>query len=143
MKKVSSEKKDLGEFGEVQEIEEGVTKETVALVANPQSYYNHYALNFTIGAAISECPQARLIPLGENQNLAGNLQQFSDNNVQTQAVIPIRLIDREHFAGIHIRRDEDGHYHASYIDPTGLGKSYNIPDNIKKRASGNIRNSTR
>ena len=37
MKKVSSEKKDLGEFGEVQEIEEGVTKETVALVANPQS----------------------------------------------------------------------------------------------------------
>lgn len=136
MKKVISEKKDLGEFGEVQEIAEGVTKETVALVANPQSYYNHYALNFIIGAAISEYPQARLIPLGENQNLAVNLQQFRDT-AQTQAVIPIRPIDnegqqiREHFAGIHIQRDEDGHYHASYIDPTGLGTSDNIPANIR------------
>ena len=26
---------------------------------------------------------------------------------------------------------EDGHYHTSYIDPTGLGTSYNIPDNSK------------
>ncbi len=136
MKKVISEQKDLGEFGEVQEIAEGVTKETVALVANTQNYYNHYALNFIIGAAISEYPQARLIPLGENQNLAVNLQQFRDT-AQTQAVIPIRPIDnegqqiREHFAGIHIQRDEDGHYHASYIDPTGLGTFDNIPTNIQ------------
>jgi hypothetical protein len=113
-----------------------VTKEVVDLVSNPNTYYNHYALNFVIEAAISQYPQARLIPFGENQNLAVNLQQFRDT-AQTQAVIPIRPIDnegqqiREHFAGIHIQRKEDGHYHASYIDPTGLGTSDNIPANIR------------
>lgn len=126
---------DFGEFDEDQEIAEGVTKETVALVANSQSYYNHYALNFIIDAVVTQNPQVRLIPLGENQNLIGNLQQFNDGD-QTQLVMPIRPIGddgqqvREHFAGIYIRKDGE-QYQASYIDPTGLGTAENIPENIR------------
>lgn len=128
-------KKNFSTNLENQEIAEGVTKETVALVANPQEYYNHYALNFIIDAVVTQNPQARLIPLGENQNLIENLQQFRDG-AQTQLVMPIRPIGddgqqvREHFAGIYVRKDGE-HYHASYIDPTGLGTAENIPADIR------------
>ncbi|MBU6339164.1 MAG: hypothetical protein KGQ36_04230 [Rickettsiales bacterium] len=121
------------------EVAEHLQKEVIDLIGTPTEFYNHYALNFIIDAAITEDEQARLIPLDDDHNFAANipieLWNFQQHD-QTRAVIPIRPIGnqgikaREHFAGLYIEKNEDG-YSVAYIDPVGSGSVDDIPEHIR------------
>lgn len=124
-----TERLGLDERAQDQEIARDLTEEAVTLVANPNNYYSHYALNFVIDAAVANNLQVRLIRLGEDQNLEENLQQFRDSN-QIRVVMPIRPTGREHFTGLFIERIGVS-FRIVYIDPVGSGAILDIPENIR------------
>lgn len=119
----------LDERAQEQEIEIDLTKEAATLLANPQNYYSHYALNFVVDVAVANNLQVRFIRLGEDQNLEKNLQQFKDGD-QIRVIMPLRLTEREHFTGLYIEK-MDEMYRVVYIDPVGSGAKSEIPGNIK------------
>lgn len=124
------------------EVSEIIQQETLEIVRNPSEYYSHYALNFIIDAAVSANEQTRFIPLEDERSFSRDLPvhlwsfQQSDQN---SAVIAMRPVSedgstREHFTGLHIRRNEGGneagYFNATYIDPAGSGNVTHIPSNM-------------
>jgi len=65
---LKNERFALDERAQEQEIEIDLTKEAATLLANPQNYYSHYALNFVVDVAVANNLQVRFIRLGEDQN---------------------------------------------------------------------------
>lgn len=138
-KETELEKSILNGFGGARtsyerSIMQTIVEETICSVKNPQSYYNHYALNAVIRNSLINNDHAVLIQLGEDRNILVNLVEFATGSY-SKALIPIRPIDsqgieKEHFSGIYIQKNDSEGFSVAYIDPTGLCEPTNIPVQI-------------
>ena len=95
-----------------------------------QDYYADDEINLLIASRIQ--PNAVLVPssvtvaptssydIPERTNFYEALASFRDQSEADQLVSPINL--NNHFAGLHIARDENGKFQATYVDPMGTSQ---------------------
>src|SRR3989338_6348618 len=115
-------------------VEQAVTPEIIASIANHGGFYDFQALNYILsflyeGAGYDDLS---VIAIDGGDYLRQRLQEFHSNNEKTRAIIPLHIHDN-HFVGIYLVYDyEHNIYRAIYFDPAGCSVYEDIPQNVRE-----------